>query len=134
MFTTNCPVGLTANGEVVYLSKLSGRDAYENAFSASSIANGTYQKASFDLVQPEKVSAIEAGYRGILGGFTVDFSGYYNKYEDFIGNKNVAVTYYGNPDLSDTVPVGPGGAPVPLALVALSNGDYSGPKIGRAHV
>ncbi|MFT4683611.1 MAG: iron complex outermembrane receptor protein [Flavobacteriales bacterium] len=116
---------LTA-GSIGSTTTLTGRDAYDNAFSASSLANGTYQKATFDLVQPEKVSAIEAGYRGILGDFTVDFSGYYNKYEDFIGNKNVAVTYYGNPDLSDTVPVGPGGAPVPLALVALQNGDYEG--------
>ena len=133
---TTAPLAVSATGQFIVNNltagsigssiTLTGRDAYENAFSASSIANGTYQKATFALVQPEQVTAFEVGYRGVLGKVVVDFSTYYNQYEDFIGQKNVAVPYYGNPDLSDTVPVGPGGVPVPLALVALGNGDYQG--------
>ncbi len=134
---TTAPLAVSSSGQLVVNNftggsigstvQLTGRDAYENAFSASSIADGTFQKATFDLVKPEKVTAFEAGYRGKLGNFTVDLSGYYNQYEDFIGNKNVAVPYYGNPDLSDIVDLTPiGGAPTPLALVALNNGDYEG--------
>ena len=107
---------------------LSGRLAYENSFSAASVLAGTFQKATVGLVKPEKVTAYEVGYRGLLGeigkSVTVDLSVYYNNYQDFISNKNVLVPYYGQTDLSDTAPVGPGGAPVPIALIAMQNGDY----------
>ncbi len=116
-----------SGGSIGSTTILTGRDAYENAFSASSIADGTYQKANFEYVKPEKVTAYEVGYRAGFGSFALDMSAYYNKYEDFIGNKNVAVPYYGNPNLSDIVDLTPlGGAPTPLALVALSQGDYMG--------
>ena len=135
-YTTN-PLTVSANGQMIVnnltggsigsTTTLTGRDAYENAFSASSIANGTYQKANFDYVKPEKVTAYEVGYRAGFGKLALDMSAYYNKYEDFIGGKNVAVPFYGNPNLSDIVDLTPiGGAPTPLALVALSQGDYKG--------
>jgi len=131
------PLNVSATGQMIVNNltagsigatiTLTGRDAYENAFSASSIKNGTYQKANFDYVKPEKVTAFEVGYRAGFGTFSIDASAYYNKYEDFIGNKNVAVPFYGNPNLSDIVDLTPiGGAPTPLALVALSQGDYMG--------
>ena len=73
--------------------ELSIRDAYENSFT---IASGGTVQADVELVKPEKVTAYEVGYRGIIntGDFnriTVDLSTYYNKYEDFIANKNVLV-------------------------------------------
>ena len=73
---------------------LTGRDAYENSYTASS---GGTEKAVTELVKPEKVSAFEVGYRGLVNikasRFTVDLSVYYNKYEDFIAGKNVVVPY-----------------------------------------
>ncbi len=46
-------------------------------------------------------------------------------YEDFIAGKNVVVPFYGDAALTQTAPVGPGGASVPLALVALNWRFYS---------
>ncbi len=96
--------------------QLSGRSAYENAFSAASVLGGAPQAVNTDLVSPEKVTAFELGYRGILdvaeSKVTVDLSGYYNSYEDFISNRNVLVPYYGQ--------AGDG----TLSLLALQNGDF----------
>ena len=113
---------------------ISGRSAYENAFSATSVSAfaagkvATPSKANIALVKPEKVTAYEVGYRGLIdiesSRFTVDLSVYYNAYEDFIAGKNVVVPFYGDTALTQTAPVGPGGAQVPLSIVALSAGDY----------
>ncbi|MGC6285826.1 MAG: TonB-dependent receptor [Polaribacter sp.] len=107
---------------------VSGRAAYENAFSASSVVAGNPTAINVGLVAPERVTAWEVGYRGLIPAgeknITVDMSVYYNSYEDFIAGKNVLVPFYGNTNLSDTAPIGPGGAPVPLALAALANGDF----------
>jgi len=100
--------------------KLSGRAAYENSFSYSSILKGAPQKSNFHYVQPEKVEAYEIGYRGIFGLVSIDLSGYYNKYKDFIGNKTVVVPLYGKADFSDIHPV----VKQPNALIALANEDY----------
>ena len=73
---------------------VTGRDAYENSYTA---ASGGTVKADVDFVKPEKVTAFEVGYRGLLfkdsQRVTVDLSMYYNQYEDFIANKNVIVPY-----------------------------------------
>jgi outer membrane receptor for ferrienterochelin and colicin len=96
--------------------QLTGRSAYENAFSAVSVANGAPQAVTTDLVAPEKVTAFEVGYRGILDvedrKVSVDLSAYYNTYEDFISNRNVLVPFYGQ--------AGDG----TLSLLALANGDF----------
>ena len=96
---------------------LTGRAAYENAFSASSVVQGAPTAANVELVKPEKVTAYEVGYRGIVGGnenrVTVDMSVYYNSYENFISNKNVLVPFYGT--------VGDNS----LSLAALANGDFT---------
>ncbi len=42
-----------------------------------------------ELVKPEKVTAIDVGYRGKLGKFAIDLNGYYNKYDGFISLKTV---------------------------------------------
>jgi outer membrane receptor protein involved in Fe transport len=109
--------------------EVSGREAYENAFSLTSVLGGAPTAANVELVKAERVSAYEIGYRGLVGSdesrITVDLSVYYNQYQDFIAGKNVVVPYYGDVAFSQTAPVGPGGAPVPLSLVALSQGDYT---------
>ena len=73
---------------------LTGRDAYENSYT---VASGGTERANVSLVKPEKVTAYEIGYRGLVGSesskISVDLSVYYNDYEDFIANKNVIVPY-----------------------------------------
>ncbi len=100
--------------------KLSGRNAYYNSFSLSSVLSGSPEKSAFNLVQPEKIKAYEIGYRGIFKFISIDLNGYINRYNDFIGNKTVLVPYYGKTDLSDIHPV----TKVPNALMAIQFGDY----------
>ncbi|AXT57038.1 TonB-dependent receptor [Aquimarina sp. AD1] len=88
-----------------------GRQAYENSFSLNSVLAGTPTVSNVDLVEPEKVVAVELGYRGKIDKFIIDLSGYYNLYTDFISTENVLVPLYGE--------VGDG----TLSLAALQNGD-----------
>jgi outer membrane receptor protein involved in Fe transport len=104
-----------------------GRVAYENSYTAASVfafaASGNpalLKVADFGYVKPEKVTAYEIGYRAGFGKFSLDVSGYYNQYEDFIGNKTVVSPLYGQVDLSDIHPV----VMQPNAVIALANGDY----------
>nr|WP_321415750.1 TonB-dependent receptor [uncultured Allomuricauda sp.] len=89
-----------------------GREAYENAYSTSSLQAGAPEVVNTPLVQPEEITAYEAGYRAQLGRFTIDLSGYYNSYTNFLANTTTAVPFYGE--------AGDGG----LSLLALQNGDY----------
>ncbi|MBC9794556.1 TonB-dependent receptor [Sinomicrobium weinanense] len=114
--------------------EVSGRQAYERAFSARSVQAFTASAeagapdpsllavADVEKVKPEKITAFEVGYRGQLENITIDASVYYNQYKDFIANETVVVPFYGALDLSD--PVDPGTGPVPMALIALSQGDF----------
>jgi iron complex outermembrane recepter protein len=117
--------------------QLSGRLAYENAYTLGSLyafgasaAAGSpnpalLKVANFDYVKPERVTAYEVGYRAGFGSFALDMSAYYNKYEDFIGNKTVIVPHYGQVDFSDITNLPPSmGGPTPTALIAIGNGDY----------
>jgi len=114
--------------------KLSGRIAYENAFTLSSVIAGTPEKAITDLVKPERITAYEFGYRGKISNFYIDFNVYYNEYESFISGKTVVVPNFGfvntventssNPDdVTDLTAIGQG--PTPNALIALSNKDFT---------
>lgn len=98
-------------------TRVSGRAAYENAFSAESVTNGTPTKVDVPLVKPEKVTAYELGYRGLVKAgnqnITIDLSGYFNSYEDFIANKNVITPFYGVTGDNS------------LSLLALQNGDFT---------
>ncbi|NVK51933.1 MAG: TonB-dependent receptor [Flavobacteriaceae bacterium] len=116
---------------------LTGTQAYNNSWTASSLVKflgsknpADLQKSNIDLVKPEHVTAFEVGYRGLIEGFTIDFNAYYNKYKDFIASKNAVAPLYGSVALTDRVDLGPvtGGAQgvTPIALIALSNGDYKG--------
>jgi len=74
---------------------ISARDAYENSFLASSVQAGAPVASNVGLVKPEQAIAYEIGYRGQLGKFEIDLSGYYTDYTDFIANQNVIVPLYG---------------------------------------
>jgi len=84
---------------------VTGHDAYDNAYTlqsfmafAQAFQSGTplpdaaqlLEIAHVDPIQPEQVSTIEFGYRGEpLKKLGVDFSLYYNKYNNFSANKAV---------------------------------------------
>ncbi|WP_299604889.1 TonB-dependent receptor [uncultured Aquimarina sp.] len=75
---------------------VTGRAAYENSYTAESVeafirSGGTapLEIANPDIVQPEKVTAIEIGYRADFGKLLLDLSGYYNMYQDFISTVDV---------------------------------------------
>jgi outer membrane cobalamin receptor len=101
---------------------ITGLNAYNNSFTASSIdafdkrlkgpllvKNGVQEseadrlsdalskikKTNFKFVKPEKVKAIELGYRSFIQDMSVDINGYYNVYNNFIGNANVLAPLYG---------------------------------------
>ncbi|WP_438425971.1 TonB-dependent receptor [Aquimarina macrocephali] len=106
---------LSGAGETIVGSDtvtITGRAAYENSFSASSVTNGAPEASGSTLVEPEKISAFEVGYRGKIKKFIIDLSGYYNQYTDFISTENVIVPLYGQ--------VGDG----TLSLLALQNDDF----------
>ena len=113
LLVSNAGLAFTGGNDMVTLS---GRLAYENSFSASSVQNGTPTAANSSLVKPERVTAYEVGYRGLVPAgesrITVDLSAYYNSYEDFISGKNVIVPFYGT--------VGDNS----LSLLALRNDDF----------
>ncbi|WP_271765597.1 TonB-dependent receptor [Aquimarina algiphila] len=96
---------------------ITGRSAYENSFSASSVENGAPVASGANLVEPEKITAFEVGYRGKVKKFIIDISGYYNQYKDFISTQNVIVPYYGQ--VSD---IASGDL---TALAALDNRDFA---------
>lgn len=96
---------------------INGINAYYNSYTAESAAAfaalapsnpaaaaALLVRTNVDLVKPETVKAFELGYRGEVKGFTYDINGYYNIYNDFIGNLTVVAPLYGTaqdaPDLS----------------------------------
>lgn len=106
---------LSANGQALTgnaSAQITGRAAYENAYSLASVQAGAPQAVQTPLVKPEEIAAYEAGYRGQFGKIAVDISGYYNEYTDFISNSTVVVPFYGQ--------AGDGA----LSLLALQNGDF----------
>ena len=108
-------VPLSTNGQAIVGSEtitMTGRAAYENAFSRATVEAGAPTAVNTPLVKPEKVTAMELGYRGQIGKLVIDVSGYYNDYEDFISRKIVLAPKYGT--------AGDGA----LSLLALQNGDF----------
>ncbi|PIQ17839.1 MAG: hypothetical protein COW66_09480, partial [Flavobacteriaceae bacterium CG18_big_fil_WC_8_21_14_2_50_34_36] len=101
--------GATATGSAT--ATVSGRDAYENSFTFSSVQNGTPEASDVGIVQPEQVTAVEMGYRARLGKVIVDLNGYYNIYDKFISNEITLVPLYG--EVGDNS----------LSLLALQQGD-----------
>jgi len=107
---------------------MTGLNAYNNSYTASSVgaltATGNpavLKKTNVDYVKPEQVKAFELGYRSFIRDVSIDVNGYYNIYNDFIGNLNVVAPFYGTAQ----------DAPSPTAndegtktLHALQNGNY----------
>ncbi len=138
-YTSN-PITTSATAQMIGQPssiRLSGRDAYENAFTLSSLYAfgasaaagapnpGLLKVGKFAYVKPEKVTAYEVGYRAGFGKLALDMSAYYNTYQDFIGGKTVIVPLYGKADFSDITPLPAAlGGPMPTALIAVANGDY----------
>lgn len=103
-----------------------GRAAYENSFSANSLERfalsgdvSDIEIANPDVVQPEQVTSFEIGYRGKLDKLVIDFSTYYNQYQDFLSPENVVAPLYGDVAFQELIP----GTQTPLALAALANQD-----------
>jgi len=96
-----------------------GAAAYNNSFTLSSVEElsetgnpAVLEIANPDIVKPEKVTSVELGYRGKFNKIIVDFSTYYNKYQDFISQEVVVAPYYGV--------VGDNS----LSVGAIANGDF----------
>ena len=82
--------------------EITGARAYNNSYLASSVqafaAAGNpalLRKTTAGLVKPEEVKAFELGYRSFINKTSIDINGYYNIYNNFIGNLNVITPLYG---------------------------------------
>ena len=109
--------GQMAFGQPATLSQ-SGRSAYENSYSATSVQAfadsgnpALLEEGNSELVTPEKVTSFEVGYRGKIDKTVIDMSVYYNQYQDFISGEFVVAPLYGQ--------VGDNS----LSVAALANGD-----------
>ncbi len=99
---------------------LTGRDAYFDSYSLTSVfafaATGdpsVLNPVKTKLVEQEKVTAFDVGYRGKVGPVTVDFNAYYNSYEGFISNKLVVTPNTGSTtDLSGVIDLATGNSTV----------------------
>lgn len=96
-----------------------GAAAYNNSYSLASVTElgatgnpAVLEIANPDIINPEKVTSFEIGYRGKVEKLVIDFSTYYNSYKDFISQEVVIAPYYGT--------VGDGA----LSVAAIANGDY----------
>nr|WP_315205345.1 TonB-dependent receptor [uncultured Flavobacterium sp.] len=105
---------------------INGTRAYENSYTASSVLAfaaasnpALLRKTNAGLVKPEEVKAIELGYRSFINKTSIDINGYYNIYNNFIGNLNVITPLYGAA-LDGGGLTNPEG---PKALHALQNGN-----------
>ncbi len=92
----SAPDNLDRYSRVINGTTITGRAAYENSYTAESVREFVRSggadplvNANPDIVQPEKVTAIEIGYRADFGKLLLDLSGYYNMYQDFISTIDV---------------------------------------------
>ena len=131
-YTETLPIATTtgqffAGGTSVAIT---GLNAYNNSYTASSVAALTasgnpalLKKTNLAFVKPEAVKAFELGYRSVIKDLSVDINGYYNVYNNFIGNLNVVAPLYGK---AQDAPNPAGGATDlgTQSLHALQNGNY----------
>ena len=76
------------------------------------------QVADIDLVKPERVQAVEVGYRSVINNdLSIDISGYFNQYNDFLNQSRVITPYYGTVGTDGT------DLEVQKTYLAIANGD-----------
>ena len=135
-FTTR-PINISSESQFLGINEtvtLKGRNAYENAFTLSSVEefslsaqNGItdpsiLEISNVEFVKPEKINSFELGYRGFFNNkLNIDAYAYYNRYRDFIRQETVIAPNFGNVGLNDINEL----ASVPNALIALDNGDFT---------
>jgi outer membrane receptor protein involved in Fe transport len=121
------PIGQAfAKGESVTID---GFNAYDNSYTAASATAfgaarnpALLRKTNVGLVKPEEVKAFELGYRSFIDKTSIDINGYYNIYNNFIGNLNVVAPLYGTAQDSPNPVAGPTD-PGFQTLHALANGN-----------
>ena len=99
---------------------MTGQNAYYNSYTATSVrafaalagsdplaASALLKRTDVELVKPETVQAFELGYRGQINILSYDINGYYNIYNDFIGNLNVVAPLYGEAQDAPDLTAGP---------------------------
>jgi len=122
---------------------MTGENAYLNSYTKSSVdafaafaaanpgntpgAAALLKKTNVNFVKPEEVQAIELGYRSQYKEVNIDVNGYYNTYNNFIGNLTVVAPLYGT--ASETFDFAQGAPtyvtnPAVQTLHALGNGNY----------
>ncbi|WP_395049230.1 TonB-dependent receptor domain-containing protein [Flavobacterium sp.] len=81
---------------------MNGNNAYYNSYTYASVLafgatknSALLKKTNVGLVKPEEVKAYELGYRSQINKINIDLNGYYNIYNNFIGNTTAIATYYG---------------------------------------
>ena len=125
--------GQLVNGGVA-TATLDGNNAYNNSFTLTSVqafsaavaagqplptAAALLDVADIDLVKPERVQAFDVGYRSVINNdLTVDITGYYNIYNDFLNQSRVITPYYGYVNTFD-----PTNLATYAPVAAISNGD-----------
>lgn len=118
-------LGITVN------ETLSGNDILNNSYTLGSVLRaaqtnnpGDLVVADVSIVEPEKVTAYEIGYRGQLGAFFIDASYYANDYDNFIAGQNVVTPHYGDVAGMQMIPAqfSPLGVAVPAAATAIIGG------------
>lgn len=127
-YTETLPISTTGQSYtgVNANANINGAVAYNNSFTVSSIATGNpalFKKTVLDYVKPENVKAVELGYRSFIANTSVDINGYYNVYNNFIGNVNVIAPLYGTAVDAPNPAGDPNADPGTLAFKALRNGD-----------
>jgi outer membrane receptor protein involved in Fe transport len=121
---------------------MTGVNAYQNSYTAASVAQfaafasanpgntpgaaALLKVTNVSLVKPEEVQAIELGYRSQYKDINIDINGYYNSYNNFIGNTTSVAPLYGK--VSETFDFAQGAPtyvanPAVQTLHALANGN-----------
>lgn len=122
---------------------MNGINAYQNSYTYTSVlafgafaatnpgntpgAAALLKKTNVGLVKPEEVKAYELGYRSQINEINIDLNGYYNIYNNFIGNTTVIAPLYGT--ASETFNFATGAPtyftnPAVQTLHALANNNY----------
>ncbi|MBP6460735.1 MAG: TonB-dependent receptor, partial [Crocinitomicaceae bacterium] len=107
-----------------------GNNAYYNSYTYESVLafgatknSALLKKTNVGLVKPEEVQAYELGYRSQISKINIDINGYYNIYNNFIGNRTAIATYYGKAQDAPSSVVNPAD-PGFQSIYAISKSDY----------